>query len=606
MKIKSIKINNYRGISNEVNIDLDSYNCLVGKNDVGKSTILKAVDSFLLDKTLTYEDMNVFSTTNSIVIEISFLIDLEIISIDESITTTLEGEELVDENGLLTIRKIWDCSKKTIKPDWYVKRKIYETDFVMLTERELISLCQNSNISTTKANGDTFNNVEKRQKIRLYYHDNDISFIHDYTLLPTTGKGRDKKILDELKRILPSFEYFKADNSLSESDLSIQKYFREKALQILERQIDTANVEEVIRRNIKSTLDIITNKINSIVPNEEQVSSKIIFDWSKLVSTTFDCKKAEAQIPLSSRGDGFRRITMMSYFEMLAEEKHEDKNIIFGFEEPETFLHPEMQKKLSEKLIEMSSAGYQVLVTTHSPVIVAQTNSDNIIFINKDQGEYSISQKENISISQIINDLGIKADDEIVNLFNDIKAFFLLEGKDDVIAFNHIASVYKRRGIIEHDFKELNIHLLPIGGCGSIQTWTNLSIIKNLKRPFYILLDSDKESHDAVSPNKEKLIGLGYVENVDFQVTRKREIENYIPPIYFSEYANPISISYNDWDDVKEISKKHSETIRLGGKKICEKHFKILRYDQLQLTFNPSGSNDEFLQIYNRLISKIV
>lgn len=605
MKIKSLKIENYRGILSEVNINCDSYNCFVGKNDVGKSTILKAVDSFLLDKSLAFEDKNVFSNSNSVVIEISFSEKLDAINIDESITTTLESEELLDENKLLTIRKIWDCSKKTIKSDWYVKRKIYETDFVMMTEKELISLCKKYDIPTTKANGEIFNNVEKRQKLRSYHCTNGIPFTYNYTLLSTTGKGRDKKILDELKRILPSFEYFKADNSLSESDLSIQKYFREKALQILNTQIDTAKVEEIIKANIESTLAIITQKINSIVSNEENVSSKIIFDWSKLVSTTFDCKKEEAQIPLSSRGDGFRRVTMMSYFEMLAEEKHEDKNIIFGFEEPETFLHPEMQKRLSEKLLEMSLAGYQIFVTTHSPVIVAQTNTDNIIFVNKDQEKYSISQKENISVDLIINELGIKADDELIDIFNDIKAFFLLEGKDDVMAFNYIASVYKKNGVIKHDFKELGIHLLPIGGCGSIQTWTNLNIIKNLKRPFYILLDSDKQSCTDISPNRAKLLELGYVENTDFQVTRKREIENYIPPIYFSDYYNPISISYGDWDDVKDISKKHSETIRLGGKKICEKHFRFLRYDHLQMTFNPSNSNDEFLQIYNKLISKI-
>ena len=54
--------------------------------------------------------------------------------------------------------------------------------------------------------------------------------------------------------------------------------------------------------------------------------------------------KEDKDIPFNSRGDGFRRVTMMSYFEMLAEEHDDNRNIIYGFEEPETFLHPEMQK----------------------------------------------------------------------------------------------------------------------------------------------------------------------------------------------------------------------------------------------------------------------
>lgn len=56
------------------------------------------------------------------------------------------------------------------------------------------------------------------------------------------------------------------------------------------------------------------------------------------MQATFKSTNEEGSIPLSSRGDGFRRITMMSYFEYLAEQDaSEQQNIIFGFEEPETF-----------------------------------------------------------------------------------------------------------------------------------------------------------------------------------------------------------------------------------------------------------------------------
>ena len=92
------------------------------------------------------------------------------------------------------------------------------------------------------------------------------------------------------------------------------------------------------------------------------------------------CKQEDANIPLSSRGDGFRRITMMSYFEMLAEEKKAGKDVIFGFEEPETFLHPGTQRLLYQKLHALMENGYQVVITTHSPNIVAETNLSDIIF----------------------------------------------------------------------------------------------------------------------------------------------------------------------------------------------------------------------------------
>ena len=71
----------------------------------------------------------------------------------------------------------------------------------------------------------------------------------------------------------------------------------------------------------------------------------------------------EADIPLRFRGDGFRRVTMMAYFEHLAEEtKEEHQNIIFGFEEPETFLHPAGQEQLQNRLMGLATSGYQVLI----------------------------------------------------------------------------------------------------------------------------------------------------------------------------------------------------------------------------------------------------
>ena len=49
MKITSMKINNFRGYNREINIKFDDLTVIVGKNDVGKSTILEALDIFFND-----------------------------------------------------------------------------------------------------------------------------------------------------------------------------------------------------------------------------------------------------------------------------------------------------------------------------------------------------------------------------------------------------------------------------------------------------------------------------------------------------------------------------------------------------------------------------
>lgn len=248
------------------------------------------------------------------------------------------------------------------------------------------------------------------------------------------------------------------------------------------------NIED---KNVYSDSNFI-EKINQVVPEDEQVEAQVEFDWSKLISTSFRCKKDEANIPLTSRGDGFRRITMMSYFEMLAEEKHSGRDMLFGFEEPETFLHPETQQQLYSKLIGMKDNGYQILVTTHSPNIVAESNIEDLIFIQRIDGKYTVRQLSRIDIYQIIEELGIKRNSALLNVFGDIKVLFLLEGIDDVGAFNTLAREYKKHGDIEKTFDELGVLLIPVGGCGAIKHWADLQIIRKMHKPYYILLDSDK------------------------------------------------------------------------------------------------------------------
>lgn len=46
MKIKSVKIKNFRGYRDEMRVDFDDLTVLIGKNDIGKSTILEALDIF--------------------------------------------------------------------------------------------------------------------------------------------------------------------------------------------------------------------------------------------------------------------------------------------------------------------------------------------------------------------------------------------------------------------------------------------------------------------------------------------------------------------------------------------------------------------------------
>ena len=68
MKIKSLKIKDFRGYSGETSINFDDFTAFVGKNDIGKSSIMEALDIFFNDGKgvikLDREDVNIGARTN--------------------------------------------------------------------------------------------------------------------------------------------------------------------------------------------------------------------------------------------------------------------------------------------------------------------------------------------------------------------------------------------------------------------------------------------------------------------------------------------------------------------------------------------------------------
>lgn len=611
MILKKAVIANYRGINGSVSVNFDSFNCIVGQNDAGKSTILKALDCALNDNTPLRTDYNVQSQDNYISVELYFDCKNKTYLLAEEILTTFEAEELVNEENLMVWKKVWNVTDSNIsKPKTFIKRKKYEgdADFIFKTENQLIALCENNSIQTSKGNGENYNNVEKREKLRAFNSTNSINYQFDYEEIPSSGSTKIKLIGDCIKKALPSFQYFKADTSLSDTDSTIQKYFKDMAFKLIQNEIDTNEMEESVRVQLGSVLEKVTNKINQVVNSTEKVEPKIEFDWSKLISTSFVSTSDGKNIPLSSRGDGFRRITMMSYFEYLAENNNTDDSnqIIFGFEEPETFLHPSAQLSLFEKLKTLSESGYQVFISTHSPVIVGNVDKDTIIHIKKISNNYTLNQKD-VDYKEIANDLGIKVDDILTSSLSTSRFLFLVEGISDVIAMQHNAEIYKAKSMIQHTFEELNINIIPIGGCGAIKHWQSLDLLTKLGKPFFIFLDSDKETFDAISPNEKNLIEYGLAKNIDFIVSKKRLIENYIPATALMRLVPECLISYTDFEHAKKLCKNYPDSkirAKLGGGDVIEKHYKSLTFDELRKTWY-DGSEDEFILIHNTILSKL-
>lgn len=605
MKLKSIRIENFQSISTSASVSIRDLTVLVGRNDVGKSTVLKALNLFLNGVAPSEDSSNGTTESKVIAVELAFLPTKNPIIIDEAIETSFEGEGLLDEHGLLRVRREWDTSSTKPTAKTSLRRKSFgESDFLLATEKELIKKLEKIGVETKKANGDEFNNVEKRKKLREAHEGAGTAVTYEWLTLPPAGTNRAKLIHDAVRSNLPPFHYFRADTSLDETDAAIQKYFRGIASEAL-KAFGMTNVEENIRHSLKEVLLSITSKINAVVSEQDSIEPQISFDWSRAISTSFRTTREGTEIPLAQRGDGFRRIAMMAYFEHLAErEAGEGEQIIFGFEEPETFLHPTAQEQLFEKLNGLCEANHQVLVTSHSPIIVARAKTESLIHVTK-VGADTVYSESVVDLRAIADDIGIRIDNQFISLFDKAKVLLLVEGIDDAEALEFTSSKYKAAGLIPATFSELSVAILPIGGCNSVQHWVQLDLLQKLTKPFFIFLDSDKTSSDSASANETALAGLGFVLGKNCAVTKKRALENYILPAALNRLVPGANLAFGDFDQVKTICKQHPLAAKLGGGKVAEKHFANMSFEELQAGFAPSGHEDEFLAIYG-LITKLI
>ena len=105
MRLKSFSLKNFRGYRNEVRINMSDLTVFVGRNDIGKSTILEALDIFFNDKSavspIELADVNkdaIISGDTETVFTAVFDNLPDTIIIDDSVSTTLQDEMLLDSN----------------------------------------------------------------------------------------------------------------------------------------------------------------------------------------------------------------------------------------------------------------------------------------------------------------------------------------------------------------------------------------------------------------------------------------------------------------------------------------------------------------------------
>jgi hypothetical protein len=252
----------------------------------------------------------------------------------------------------------------------------------------------------------------------------------------------------------------------------------------------------------------------------------------------------------------------------------------------------------------ISETGYQVLITTHSPVIVSHCRIANLIHITSDANKYQVHI--NITdLSSIIEDLGVSPGNQFIREFEKGRVLVLVEGPDDVKAFTYTVRKYKENKVFNEDFNDLKIVLIPIGGCESVRHWLALNILNDLGKPFYIIQDSDRSGETEISPRQQQLDDLGLTSGADYWLLKKRAIENYIRKSALERVIPGIDIEYDDYTKMKDLCKRHENREELGKDKIVATHFERQTFDELRASFKYDLESDEIVDMYYNIKQKL-
>lgn len=441
MKIKTIKIKNFRSYKDEVEIEFGDLTAFVGKNDIGKSTVLEALDIFFNDGKgvikIDKDDVNkqaLAAGDQETVISVCFEELPTSIVIDSTNQTTLQDEYLLNSNSQLEIvKKYLNGGKEKVFVNANHPTGNNCNDLLLKKNTDLQKIIRDNSITCSNQ---TINAV---MRTAIWQHYNSELQLADIEIDVT--KGDTKSIWDKLQTYLPLYSLFQSDRKNSDGDSEVQDPLKEAVKQILNDATLRTKFDEIATEVKNKLQDVATrtlakiqemnpeiaNSLNPVIPATDSLKWADVF---KTVSIAGD-----EDIPINKRGSGVKRLILLNFFRAEAERRKTQENIpsiVYAIEEPETSQHTEHQKKLIKAFLDLSNtANTQVIITTHSAALVKELEFQHLRLIKSDNTTKTI---ENVLPNRLpypsLNEVNFLAFSEITEEYhNELYGFIELEGE---------------------------------------------------------------------------------------------------------------------------------------------------------------------------------
>ena len=514
MYLKSLSIKNYRKYGEEVQVinfahskwpeipeDEDetekiniteeyiskSSSLIVGKNNSGKSTIVKLLNTLQNSKSgsrsvFKYTDFNLKTLSDWYHENIDNKSEEEIESIDQSYFPKLEfqlilgiddGNDLISSfedilvvSGIKTVetQENQDIAEVTID----IK---YEVADEKSFKEELIKL--------KKSNSETDNQQDKNivYKKEIQYRQFLGLFSSNYFVLNFYPIGKEEPAKEFSLSSLLKVETIEANTVKNDKTLSqaynkiVSTYIKNNDIATIDKLVGDINyqVKDMVDTNIKNILQSAVSSIESTKNLKMNLHPDVTLEKVFANSIIYEYQEGNNNIPESQFGMGYTNLMVIiakivDYIELYSKKDINGSVNILCIEEPESFMHPQMQelfiKNISKAIATLLGKKqqldtFQIIITTHSTHILnSKIQSGNTL--------NNISYLGQAGVNNIIKNI---SDDAIVSgrnidkkAYEYIKKYLRLEVSDIFFA----DAVVLVEGVSEETYLRYEIDKHPI------------------------------------------------------------------------------------------------------------------------------------------------
>ncbi len=497
MKIFQLKIRNYKGFSEEVILNLyASRYALIGRNNSGKSTVLKAINLLLGPKDpryMTLSESDYFDTEEDLFIELTIVAD--------------------------DLKEIWDLpttkKNKGIFAGKYSKEK--------LSAKVVLTINQKLDNSISDKFTITFGGFPVHQKIA------DLRNSLSKNVIASTI--RDAK--DEL-----SASKWTAYGVLMKSILESSPRYEELSIHLT--QLNTL-IEEMLNEEKEQILN--SSQLITFIQDIKFQLTKENKPSELLRNLELFVQENDKFFHINDTGTGTQSTIIIAILELALKHKA-TKSKILCIEEPELYIHPQGIRFLAHLIDKIvKETGCQVLVSTHSPIFISTLDPRSIIRIEKNKDGSKIHQLPS-DYQDVDNKIKRTLNSKNAEMFFSSKVV-LVEGETEQIIFNEISTSLKFDDGIEVNYFKNNCTVCSVGGKDNIGNY--LDILRKYNIPSKAIVDDDfldmKRSYskicddNGIDKNLEKELLRKELKNIGVYVIPEGETEDLISNEDLSEMA---------------------------------------------------------------------